>query len=315
MSGQVISLVNQKGGVAKTTSSLSIAYSLANHFNKKVLLIDLDPQGNASSMFSEFTNQKKTIYEVLTEKNHINDVIVKTDSDNLNVIIANNNLSAIERDLMNEFMRESILLNHINKVKNKYDFIILDCPPSLSLITINALTASDYVLVPMIGEIYSLEGFASLYGIIQKVQEKLNSNLEILGLFLALYDNHVKIHKLFYDKLKDNFDDLIFETKIPKNITLPEAANNFKNIFDFSKKSKGAVSYNKLTEEILQKLDISYDKNLFLEEDNNDVLCDVCNQIVKSVYTDIEHNIKGHKSCIKGYKPNEIERNEVDSDD
>lgn len=267
MNGQIISLVNQKGGVAKTTSSLAISYSFANHFNKKVLLIDLDPQGNASSLFSDFSNQKKTIYEVLIDKNHINDVVTKTDSENLNVIIANNNLAAVERDLMNEFSRETVLLDNLNKIRNRYDLIILDCPPSLNLLTINALTASDHVIVPMIGELYSLEGFANLYGIIEKIQEKLNPDLNLLGTFLALYDSRVKLHQMFFEKIKNNFGDLVFDTQIPKNIKVSESANHYKNIYDYAKESKGAISYNLLAKEILDKLEMDYDKNLFLEED------------------------------------------------
>lgn len=270
MSGQIISLVNQKGGVAKTTSSLAISYSFANHFNKKVLLIDLDPQGNASSLFSDFSNQKKTIYEVLIDKNHINDVITKTDSENLNVIIANNNLAAVERDLMNEFSRETVLLDNLNKIRNKYDLIILDCPPSLNLLTINALTASDHVIVPMIGELYSLEGFANLYGIIEKIQEKLNPELNLLGTFLALYDSRVKLHQMFFEKIKNNFGDLVFDTQIPKNIKVSESANHYKNIYDYAKESKGAISYNLLAKEILDKLEMDYDKNLFLQEEVNE---------------------------------------------
>lgn len=266
MSGEIISLVNQKGGVSKTTSSLAIAYSLANHFNKKVLLVDLDPQGNASSLFNEYSNQKKTIYEVLIGKNHINDVIVKTDSQNLEVIISNNNLSAVERDLMNEFSRESILMSHLDKIKNKYDYIILDCPPSLNLLTINALTASDQLVIPMMGDLYSLEGFINLFNIIEKIQDKLNPDLNILGLFLTMFDNRIKIHNIVFDKLKSQFEELVFDTKIPKNVKLAESASNYQNIYEFAKDSKGAIAYNNLTEEILQKLEVENIKNSFKEE-------------------------------------------------
>lgn len=266
----VVSVVNQKGGVAKTTSALAIAHSMAMHFNKKVLLIDLDPQGNASSMYSDSIKEKKTIYEVLIEKNHINDVIVKTNIDNLHIIGANNNLSAIQTELINEYSREARLKSSISKLNGKYDIIILDCPPSLSLLTINALTASDQVLVPMVGELYSLDGFQSLYSSIEKVQEYLNEDLEILGIFLTLFDKRLNMHNLFYKMIVEKMGDFVFNTVIPRNVAVSESANHYKSIFEYSPKSQGASAYNQLTEEILKKLNLDFINN-FNDEEKEDL--------------------------------------------
>lgn len=267
--GKIISIVNQKGGVAKTTSALAIAHSLAMHFNKKVLLIDIDPQGNASSMFSDMINPKKTIYEVLIQKNHINDVILKTNTNNLHIVPSNGNLSAIQTELINEYSRETRLKNSLEKIKNKYDFIILDCPPSLSLLTINALTASNFAMIPMIGETFSLEGFLGLFESIEKIKEYLNEDLEILGIFLTLFDTRSKIHKVFFDMINEKMGNYMFQTVIPRNVSIAEASNHYKNIFDYKEKSVGSESYNNLTKEMLEKLGLNNIENSFGKEKNN----------------------------------------------
>lgn len=255
MTTKIISMVNQKGGVGKTTSSINIASSLA-YKGKKVLLIDLDPQGNCSTGLGvpkeSFTNAN--IYHCLLGQKPISDCIYKTSNPNLDMIPSDINLSATELDLINEMARESKLKNAIDSIKDNYDIIIIDCPPSLSLLTINSLNASSHYIVPMIPEMYSLEGFGHIQRTINKVQKFLGNPIINLGVLLTMFDKRNNLHKEMGTYLRNNIDSYMFQTEVPRNVTLSEAVNFGKSIFDYKKTAIGAEAYDKVTSEILVQL-------------------------------------------------------------
>ena len=249
--GKVISVSNQKGGVGKTTTSLSLAASLGV-LEKKVLLIDADPQGNATSGIGINSDDfNKSSYDVLLNQCEINDSIIKTKSPNLDIIPANIDLVAVEIELVDTNKREHMLTKMIDKIKKDYDFIIIDCPPSLGLITMNALTASNSVINPIQCEYYALEGLGKLLNTIKGIQKVHNDNLEIEGILLTMFDSRLRLSNQVKDDVKKHFGDMVFSTIIPRNVSLGEAPSHGESIIVYNSTSKGSKSYIKFAQEVI----------------------------------------------------------------
>ena len=249
--GKVISVSNQKGGVGKTTTSLSLAASLGV-LEKKVLLIDADPQGNATSGIGINSDDfNKSSYDVLLNQCEINDSIIKTKSPNLDIIPANIDLVAVEIELVDTNKREHMLTKMIDKIKKDYDFIIIDCPPSLALITMNALTASNSVIIPIQCEYYALEGLGKLLNTIKGIQKVHNDNLEIEGILLTMFDSRLRLSNQVKDDVKKHFGDMVFSTIIPRNVSLGEAPSHGESIIVYNSTSKGSKSYIKFAQEVI----------------------------------------------------------------
>ncbi len=248
-------VANQKGGVAKTTTSINLA-SYLGQFGKKVLLIDLDPQANATSGLGiDKSKVGKSIYDVLIGQGSIEAVIQKTSSQNVHVVPANLALVGAEIELVHAPRREFILADSIikNESINQYDFVIIDTPPSLGLLTINALTAAESVLIPMQCEYYALEGLAQLYKTIQLVRKKSNPSLHIEGLVFSMVDMRANLTVQVMDEVKKILKDKVYETVIPRNVRLAEAPSFGKPIVDYDKTSKGAEAYERLAKEFLAR--------------------------------------------------------------
>ncbi len=250
---RIISVANQKGGVGKTTTSINLSSCLAEK-GKKVLLIDADPQGNSTSGVglnkNELTN---TLYTVFLGENELNEVIFKTDFENLFVVPSNMNLSGAEIELIGVENREYILKDSINKIINDYDFIIIDCPPSLNLITINALTASDTVLVPIQCEYFALEGLEQLLHTISLVKKRLNEHLEIEGIVFTMFDARTNLSLEVVEQVKKSLGTNVYKSVIPRNVRLGEAPSHGLPINFYDPKSKGAESYSALADEVIEK--------------------------------------------------------------
>ena len=249
--GKVISVSNQKGGVGKTTTSLSLAASLGV-LEKKVLLIDADPQGNATSGIGITGNDfTKSSYHVLLNQCEINESIIKTKSPNLDIIPANIDLVAVEIELVDTKKREYMLTKMLDKIKKDYDFIIIDCPPSLGLITMNALTASNSVIIPIQCEYYALEGLGKLLNTIKGIQQIHNEKLEIEGILLTMFDSRLRLSNQVKDDVKKHFSDMVFSTVIPRNVSLGEAPSHGESIIVYNSTSKGSKSYIKFAQEVI----------------------------------------------------------------
>ncbi|ADE29570.1 ParA family protein [Rickettsia prowazekii] len=250
---KIISIVNQKGGVAKTTTTVNLATAFAS-VNKKILVIDLDPQGNSSTGFGIIQQQRKnTIYQVLTNLIELKDAIIATNIPNLEIITSNTNLSAAELDLTTLKEREYVLMKLLEEVKILYDYIIIDCPPALNLLTVNALVASDEVLIPMQCDFYSLEGLSHLLKTIEIVEKKLNPKIKIAGILFTMYDKRNRLTEQVEDDVRKCLGELVFKTVIPRNIKLSEAPSYGKPAILYDYKCAGAVAYIELTKEILER--------------------------------------------------------------
>lgn len=247
--GRVIAVVNQKGGVGKTTSAVSIAACLGVA-EKKTLLIDLDPQGNASSGFG-IVDAPRHIYDALMREETLESLVCTTEIDFLSIVPGGTDLVGAEVELVSMDQRESRLREALAPVRDEYEFIFLDCPPSLGLLTLNALTAANSVLIPMQCEYYALEGLARLLETTDLVREKLNPQLELEGILLTMVDMRNNLSRQVETEVRSHFGEKVYRTRIPRNIRLSEAPSHGKPILLYDIHSRGAVAYLKLTEEIL----------------------------------------------------------------
>lgn len=245
---KIISIVNQKGGTGKTTTILNLSSYIAN-FGKKILLIDLDPQANATSGLG-INNFKKTIYEVLIEEASFFESLIKI-KENFYLIPASESLAGANIELVNEEDREFKLFKILKYLPYKYDFVFIDTPPSLGLLTVNSLVASEFVLIPVQAEYYALEGLGQLLNTINLVKENLNPKLEILGAIITMYDERARLSREVLIELYKNFPFKIFRTVIPRSIKLAEAPSFGKTIFEYAPNSKGARAYQRLALEFL----------------------------------------------------------------
>lgn len=251
--GKIISFSNQKGGVGKTTTCVNMAACVANK-GHKVLLVDLDPQGNAtSSVGVEKTEELKGIYNVIVGETNIVEVVAKTKFDNLDIIPADINLAGAEVELVQMNSREHILKNSLDIVRNSYDYIFIDCPPSLGLLTINALTASDSIIIPILCEFLSLEGLSQLMNTVWLVKQHLNSKLEIEGVVLTMKSARGNSVNQVSQEIKKFFSKKVYETAIPRNVRVAEAPSYGEPIIFYDSKCKGALAYKELTEEFLKR--------------------------------------------------------------
>lgn len=251
--GRIITIVNQKGGVGKTTTAVNLAAGLAV-LEKKTLLIDLDPQGNATSGVGlDKDKLELQIYDALIQRVPIADTIVSTSTTNLWCIPGNINLTGAEIELVHEFAREHKLKEALQPIVNNYDYILIDCPPSLGLLTVNSMTASTDVLVPIQCEYYALEGVSQLLTTIRLIQKNLNPGLNIVGVLLTMYDKRVNLSLQVAKEVHRYFKEKVFRTIVPRNIKLTEAPSFGKPIFLYDIRSPGAMSYLNLATELIQR--------------------------------------------------------------
>lgn len=249
----VISIVNQKGGVGKTTTAVNLGAFLAKK-SKKVLIIDLDPQGNATSGYGfEKSSLQNTVYDLLVNEEDIANVITNTNVKNVDMCPTNINLAGAEVELVSAISRETILKRALEPVLDKYDYIIIDCPPSLGLLTINALTACEGVIVPIQGEYYALEGLAQLIDTINMIKKKLNPVIGIMGVVITMHDRRTQLTKQVVEEVQKYFGDKVFKTFIPRNVRLAEAPSHGLTIDEYDAKSKGSIAYQALANEVIKR--------------------------------------------------------------
>jgi len=251
--GRTIVIANQKGGVGKTTTAINLSASLAE-LGQKVLIIDMDPQGNTTSGVGvEKEEQEYTVYELLLGMCSIEDSLVESICENLTVVPSNINLAAAEIELIGTENKEFILRDAVASIKNQYDFILIDCPPSLNVLTINAMCTADTVLVPIQCEYYALEGLSQLMHTIELVRERLNPDLEIEGVVFTMYDARTNLSLEVVENVKSNLNQNIYKTIIPRNVRLAEAPSYGMPITKYDAKSSGAESYRMLAEEVIHR--------------------------------------------------------------
>ncbi|WP_153733038.1 ParA family protein [Sporosarcina obsidiansis] len=249
--GKIIAIANQKGGVGKTTTSVNLSACLA-HIGKKVLLIDSDPQGNATSGVGVNKGDvQDCIYSMLIDDVPVTDVILQTNVENLDIIPATISLAGAEIELVSTISREVRMKHAIQDIKDQYDYIIIDCPPSLGLLTLNALTAADSIIIPVQCEYYALEGLSQLLSTIRLVQKHLNDNLYIDGVLLTMFDARTNLGIQVIEEVKKYFQDKVFRTIIPRNVRLSEAPSHGKPIIMYDSRSKGAEVYLELAKEVV----------------------------------------------------------------
>jgi len=251
--GKIIAIANQKGGVGKTTTSVNLAASLGV-LEKKVLLIDADPQANATSGLGiDVEAVEIGTYQLLEHTNPAKQAIVKTDTPNLDIIPAHIDLVAIEIELVDKEERENMLKKALEEIKDDYDFILIDCAPSLGLLTLNALTAADAVIIPIQCEYFALEGLGKLLNTIKSVQKIHNAELDIEGLLLTMYDSRLRLSNQVVEEVQKHFNDMVFQTIIQRNVRLGEAPSYGESIINYDASSKGASNYLSLAEEVITK--------------------------------------------------------------
>ena len=251
--GKIIALANQKGGVGKTTTAMNLAASIAT-LDKSVLLVDVDPQANASSGLGVDLNEvESSIYECIIDNADIHEAIYTTDIEGLDIVPSHINLVGAEIEMLNLENRETVLKRILAPVKDEYDYILIDCSPSLGLITVNSLTAADSVIVPVQCEYFALEGIAKLLNTIKIIKSKLNPNLEIEGFLLTMYDSRLRLANQIYDEVKRHFQELVFKTVIQRNVKLSETPSHGLPVILYDANSAGAKNHLSLAKEIIAK--------------------------------------------------------------
>ena len=250
--GRIIAIANQKGGVGKTTTAINMSASLAAA-EKRVLLIDTDPQGNSTSGIGiERKTLNGSLYDIYSQKKNLEDVTQKTKLEFLDVVPSNIDLIGAELELIEKQGREAILKQAILSVKSQYDYVVIDCPPSLNLLTINALVAADSLIVPVQCEYYALEGISSLIKTVNLVKNSYNSSLDIEGILLTMFDTRNTLSNQVADEMRQHFGDKVYKTIIPRNVTLAEAPSHGKPVILYDIRSKGAQSYLSLAKEVIE---------------------------------------------------------------
>ncbi|MEO9513770.1 MAG: AAA family ATPase [Flavobacteriaceae bacterium] len=251
--GKIIAIANQKGGVGKTTTTVNLAASLGV-LEKKVLLIDADPQANATSGLGiDVDSVEKGTYQLLEHTLGVDEVIMQTDSPNVDLIPAHIDLVAIEIELVDKDNREYMLKEALEGLNDRYDYILIDCAPSLGLLTLNALTAADSVMIPIQCEYFALEGLGKLLNTIKSVQKIHNNDLDIEGMLLTMYDSRLRLSNQVVEEVKKHFADMVFDTIIQRNVRLSEAPSYGESIIKYDASSKGATNYLNLANEVLKK--------------------------------------------------------------
>jgi len=249
----VISIVNQKGGVGKTTTTVNLSAYLAQH-GEKVLVIDLDPQGNATSGYGfDKSTLETSVYDLLVNDTPIKEVIQSTNRENIDMCPTNINLAGAEVELVSAMSRETILKRAVDTISENYDFILIDCPPSLGLLTLNALAASTDVIVPIQGEYYALEGLTQLIDTINLVRKHLNPTIGIFGVVITMFDGRTQLTRQVTEEVRKYFGEKVFNTVIPRNIRLAEAPSYGKTIVEYDPKSRGGHAYNDLAIEVISR--------------------------------------------------------------
>lgn len=251
--GKIISIINQKGGVGKTTTAVNLAAFLADK-GYKTMLVDVDSQGNTTSGLSKDVEFEETLYDVLLDDVSIEEAVVKTDIKKLSILPASIDLAGAEIEMVSVEKREFLMKRKLDQVRDKYDFILIDCPPSLGLMTLNALVASQEILIPIQAEFYALEGLSQLVKTVQVVTRKLNPGLSILGILLTMFDGRTNLSLQVADEVKKYFGNKVFRTVIPRSVKLSEAPSFGEPILTYAPKSKGAEAYKKLCREVIKRV-------------------------------------------------------------
>ena len=252
--GKIIALANQKGGVGKTTTAVNLSASLAA-MDKKVLLVDADPQANASSGLGlDIRNLENTIYECMIDGIDVKDAIYKTGTDNLDIIPSHIDLVGAEIELTKVEEREHCMSKVLNQIRDNYDYILIDCAPSLGLLTVNSLTSSDGVIIPVQCEFYAMEGIAKLLNTIKIVKQHLNNKLEIYGILLTMFDSRTRLNQDVVKSVKTAFREMVFNTIIQRNVKLSEAPSHGMSIIDYDADSRGSQNYMELANELMSRL-------------------------------------------------------------
>ena len=250
--GRIIALVNQKGGVGKSTTAVNLGAALAV-YGHRVLVVDSDPQGNTTTGFGiDKSSLSRDVYNVLMQEAVVDDVVVKTEIDNLTLVPATINLAGAEIELVSGLSRETRLRQAITPIADRYDFVLIDCPPSLGLLTINALTAAQEIVIPVQAEYYALEGLSQLTAVVRRVREALNPELHVSGVLVTMFDGRTRLALEVLDELEKFFPQQMFKTQIPRNVRLSEAPSFGKPVILFDVKSRGAQAYLSLAKEMTE---------------------------------------------------------------